>query len=163
VPDAGAGDAAIDAGGVDASEPPPDPGPCLDAWSATPPGPTACGDCACASCTTAVAACLTEGSPSEQALCADVLACAITNDCMEWDCYCTSPQCGSPTPDGNGPCVAVINAAAGGTRDDVVSISVAADPQEPLVRANAAVRCVIGASRRSPGGEAAGSCNADCL
>ena len=162
-PDGGFTDAATDAG-VDANvvEPPGDPAACLAAWTDTPPGPESCGDCACDACTGFVQACLTEGSATEQGLCGDVLACAITNDCKEWDCYCTTQSCGAPGPDGNGPCAAVINAAAGGDRARVDAIIAAADPQEPLVRANAAVRCVIGSGRRAPGGEAAGQCEVPC-
>jgi hypothetical protein len=158
----GAAEAGADAGPPDTGPPPPDPGPCLEAWTSTPPGPETCRDCACSDCTLAVHACLTEGSTTEQALCNDVLACAIANDCQEWACYCNSPQCGSPGPDGNGPCVAQINAAAGGGRDQVNAIMAAGDPQEPLVRANAAVRCVIGASNRSQGGRATGHCVEPC-
>lgn len=127
----------------------PDPA-CSAAWSATPPGSDRCSQCACDTCTASVLACLTQGSASEQKLCEAVLACSIKNGCGD-DCYCNNNQCGKPDPDGNGPCVTEMNAAAGGSRDRVNQIIGADDPNEPLARATDALRCMFRAGRRASG------------
>jgi hypothetical protein len=144
-------DGAVKAGpdGGDASGP--DPAACTAAWSATPPGSDSCSKCACDSCTATVLACLTQGSASAQMLCEAVLACSIQNDCGD-SCYCGSNgQCGQPNPDGNGPCVVQMNAAAGGSRDRVNQIIAADDPTQPLARAIDALRCMFGTGRRGSG------------
>jgi hypothetical protein len=152
-----------DAGGGDAGAGEPvDAELCHDAWADAEVGSTTCADCACEACAEPVWSCLTTGSTNAQALCHAVLACAIAQGCRDWDCYCASPQCGSPSASGDGPCAAEMNAAAFGTRDEVSSIISSHNPAEPLVRAHDAIRCVIGIARRSTGGPLAGACEGQC-
>jgi hypothetical protein len=126
-------------------------------------GRVICDDCGCWGCGFEVMGCLQSGDGAEDALCSDVLECALQNSCQVWDCYCNEPNCGGGDPDGTGPCVAEMNAAAGGQKAEVFSVWQSDDGTEPLVRALDAVRCLIGSHQRSPGGASSGVCEADCL
>jgi hypothetical protein len=135
---------------------------CSAAWSSTSLSLSACSTCACASCADPVTACLSVGTALEAQHCTDVFVCAVQHDCKGWDCYCTNTKCGAPNASGEGPCVAQIEAAAGGKRVQVMSIEQAGDPNEPLVRAMNAIGCVLGLDSHSPGGPKAGQCDATC-
>jgi hypothetical protein len=64
---------------------------------------------------------------------------------------------GNGTPDG--PCVAEMNAAAGGDRAQVLAAHQANDPNQPLVRAVRAIGCATGQSRTAVGGMMTGKCS----
>jgi hypothetical protein len=125
----------------------------------------ACADCACSksSCGYQVVSCLDSGNAAEDALCTAVLRCALQKACQVWDCYCIDPNCGAPSPDGQGPCVSEMNAAVDGHKREVMQVSKSSDQSEPLVRALQAVSCMIGSHRRSPGGASSGACETECL
>jgi hypothetical protein len=71
-------------------------GMCGTAWTSASLSANACSTCACDSCTDPVTACLTAGTAAEAQLCIDVFACALQNDCKDWDCYCNEQKCGAP-------------------------------------------------------------------
>jgi hypothetical protein len=135
---------------------------CSAAWSGTSLSASACSTCACASCSEPVTACLTLGTEAEVQQCTGVFVCAIQHDCKDWACYCTAEKCGAPSASGDGPCVAEMEAAAGGKRVKVMSILQGGDANEPLVRAVNATGCVLGFDSHSPGGTRAGQCDATC-
>jgi hypothetical protein len=137
-------------------------GMCSSEWTSASLPANACSTCACGSCTDPVTACLTNGSAAEAQLCIDVFACALQNDCKDWDCYCTEQKCGAPLKSGDGPCAAQMDAAANGKRTEVMAIREAGDPNQPLVRAMKAIGCVLGLDEHSPGGPKTGRCDATC-
>lgn len=137
-------------------------GMCSSAWTSASLSANACSTCACGSCTDPVTACLTGGTTAEAQLCIDVFACALQNDCKDWDCYCNEQKCGAPQKSGDGPCAAQMDAAANGQRSEVMAIRQAGDPNQPLVRAMNAIGCVLGLDPNSPGGPKAGQCDATC-
>lgn len=159
----GSHDAALDSGPADTGAPDDAAiGMCRTAWSSTSLSLDTCSTCACDSCTDPVSACLSAGSASEAQLCTDVFVCAVEHDCKDWDCYCTAPKCNAPHDSGDGPCVAQMDAAAGGTRTQVMEIRQAGDSSQPLVRAMNAIGCVLGLDSHSPGGPKIGKCDATC-
>jgi hypothetical protein len=136
---------------------------CRDALEPlVPDGRNMCAGCGCWGCGLEVVACLQSGDAAEDALCSDVLQCALQNSCQVWDCYCSSPGCGGG-PNGDGPCVAEMNDAADGRKSQVMSIWQSDDDSEPLVRALEAISCLVGRHADSPGGASSGMCEAECL
>ncbi|HEY2734959.1 MAG TPA: hypothetical protein VGI70_13280 [Polyangiales bacterium] len=120
-----------------------------------------CASCACGQCTSPALDCLARGSAGENALCGDLLACALTHHCHDWDCYCSSQGCRGDQTAG-GPCVAEMEAAAGGGFDRVLAVHQANDPNQPLVRAVRAIGCTTGQSRSAVGGMMSGKCVDAC-
>lgn len=127
-------------------------------------GSDTCHECACDWCATQVLDCLVRGSEVERALCADVLRCSLQNQCQDYTCYCRTPGCNVPEPVGNGPCAAVVNRAANGTRTRVDALRNAnpLDPNEPLIRAGQAIACIYGVHSASPGEPVNGNCTSTC-
>lgn len=167
--DAGGTDAAVTvldaAVAADGGSIPVDPkvAACAQVWSSNTALPTSqCSTCACAMCADPVNACLASGPALEVMQCSAVFACAVAHDCKDWDCYCATANCRAPAESGDGPCVAEMEAAAGGSRARVMSIRQAGDPTEPLVRAMNAIGCVLGLHANSPGGPKVGECDATC-
>ncbi|MDH5674015.1 MAG: hypothetical protein OEZ06_17800 [Myxococcales bacterium] len=156
-------DAGLDAGKDTGTTPGDDSG--VDQVCATvldpivPVGRGNCTSCGCQSCDVVIGACLDSGDSVKDALCSDVVACALTNRCHDWDCYCTDMACNNPS----GPCVAEMEAAAGGKKTEVVAIRTAGLSTEPLVRAMNVIDCTIGLHARSPGGATTGMCTSECL
>ncbi|MDH5675746.1 MAG: hypothetical protein OEZ06_26715 [Myxococcales bacterium] len=123
-----------------------------------------CLDCGCGECALAVLDCVDSGDSEASAACGAVLRCALEQGCQDWDCYCTSPPCGAPGSDGDGPCVAEINAAVGGAggRMMVDAVRASGDPRLPLNRAARAIECTLGLHPRAVGGPVDGLCEGAC-
>jgi hypothetical protein len=132
---------------------------CVATWSADQFSDLACTQCACDQCTSPTLDCLSRGSDEERSLCTSLFACALNHGCHDWDCYCTTMSCrmGNSAPDG--PCVAQMDAAAGGKREQVVAVHQANDPNQALVRAVRAIGCATGQSRSAVGGMMTGKCS----
>lgn len=132
---------------------------CVATWSDDQLSDLSCAQCACQQCTSPTLDCLSRGSADERALCTSLFACALDHGCHDWDCYCTTMSCrmGNGTPDG--PCVAQMNAAAGGERERVLAVHQANDPNQPLVRAVRAIGCATGQSRTAVGGMMTAKCS----
>lgn len=128
-----------------------------------PDGRYTCDDCGCSGCGDEITSCLQSGDAAEDGLCREVVRCALENSCQVWDCYCSASNCGGGSLDGDGPCVAEMNAAVGGQKAEVMQVWDSGDETEPLVRALDAVSCLVGRDRRSPGGFRRGACESECL
>jgi len=161
--DAGANE--DDAGEEDAGVEEPDLAPqCRAQWDAALGVPSSCRDCACERCAAPVLGCDALGDERARKLCDDVVACALENHCQDYSCYCTSTLCNFPEDVGDGPCAALINQAAGGTRSRVLTLRNAEVPDlaNPMIRAVQAVGCVLGVAESSPRPTEAGACAAEC-
>ena len=155
----------------DASQPPPDAGPSIEQQCTSSANrelvdvAAGCTRCACSDCAPSVLTCLEQGEGVYDRPCRDLLKCAITNGCRDWDCYCTDPGCrANPDADGNGPCVNEMNAAAGGTQDRaaVNAAHAANNPSSPLIMAVRATTCIFGGSRSSGSTPVEGPCKTQC-
>jgi hypothetical protein len=156
-----AGEAA-DAGSDAGAEPPsPETLSCRGALQAN-AASESCGSCGCEHCAGEVASCLGSGDQDSDPLCAAVVACAIQNDCRFWGCYCRTPQCGRNSPTGDGPCVAQIEAAAGGSKAIVMAKWTSSDLADPLVRSRNLVACTLGLDAQHPLGPITGQCVEAC-
>lgn len=154
---------------IDASQPPPPPdaGPSIEQQCSTSATreledlDLGCTNCACSSCAASVLPCLEQGDSIYDRPCRDLLKCAATHGCHDWDCYCSTSGCRSNSEaDGNGPCFEEMNAAAGDTRDRaaVNAAHSAKDPSNPMIMAIKATSCMLGAEH----GSVMGACESAC-
>jgi hypothetical protein len=155
---ADATDAAADAGTI---PPSPETMVCREVLQAN-GGSESCASCSCGSCAGEVASCLGSTDGDADPLCAAVVSCAIQNDCQFWSCYCRTPQCARTAPTGDGPCVAAIEAAAGGAKAVVMAKWASTDLADPLVRARNLVACTLGLDAQHPLGPINGQCADPC-
>ena len=155
---AAAADAAVDAGNTPLS---PETMACRDVVQAN-AGGESCASCSCGSCAGEVASCLGSNDGDADPLCAAVVSCAIQNDCRFWGCYCRTPQCARTSPTGDGPCVAAIEAAAGGAKAVVMAKWASTDLADPLVRARNLIACTLGLDAQHPLGPITGQCDDTC-
>jgi hypothetical protein len=136
---------------------------CNDGYHSLADDRSDCRACTCDRCTTVALDCLVGANAYDRATCTNLWACAIKNDCRDWDCYCSTPMCRlTPTAVGDGPCVTQMNEAAGGTREMVNAAHQANDPHSPLVRAVRALGCTVGISNTAVGGPITEQCKAAC-
>jgi hypothetical protein len=102
-----------------------------------------CERCECTSCTNEIFACAASGNTTRDSACSAVEECAIKQHCSGDTCYCGTNQssfdCGIRP---QGPCTAVIQAAAGTSSGPAVQAQ-GADPNTALGRAT-----VLGDCRR---------------
>ncbi len=137
---------------------------CTVSWPDLKTGSAICRYCACNSCAAPIVECLDVGDPTQRALCRGVLACAVRTHCKDGSCYCTGDGCGYPNASGDGPCVAEIEAAAGGKRARVTELR-QLDPaprDQPYIRAITAITCLYGSDDASPGATVTEQCMTSC-
>jgi hypothetical protein len=141
------------------------PEQCAADWPALQTGSPECRGCACGDCAAPIVDCVTVGDETQRALCRNVLACAVQNHCQFGDCYCATSRCGWGTNTGDGPCAAVIDAAAGGKRTEVYALQGQDPPPlaNPFVRALQAMGCMFGTDDAAPGPTLPAMCAATCI
>lgn len=152
---------------VDASQPPVDAGPTVEQQCTTSAAreladlASGCTSCACGACAASVLPCLEQGDSVYERPCRDLLKCAVSHGCHDWDCYCSTPDCRADDADqGDGPCVEEMNAAAGTSRDRAAVNAAHAekDPSNPLTMAIKATTCMLGSEH----GSVSGACETTC-
>lgn len=124
-----------------------------------------CTGCACDQCAPSVLACISQGDSVYDRACRDLLKCALSSGCRDWDCYCKTTACRtSPDAEAEGPCVTEMNVAAGDSQDHAAVIAAHAEnaAPSPLKLAVSATTCIFGAARSSGSPAVEGRCKNAC-